>query len=79
MGVELRRLHLEMQAKHKCVGDVRSIGLFGVMELVKNRKTKEPLAPFNGSNPAVAKMVGYLRENVRSTFAPRWCIAYCVM
>jgi taurine---2-oxoglutarate transaminase len=30
---------------------VRSIGLFGVIELVRNRQTKEPLAPFNASSP----------------------------
>jgi taurine--2-oxoglutarate transaminase len=33
---------------------VRSIGLFGIIELVKNRKTKEPLAPWNGSSPEMA-------------------------
>ncbi len=68
MGKELRRLHLEMKAKHKCVGDVRNIGLFGTLELVKNRKTKEPLAPFNGSNPQILKMMGFLREQGIITF-----------
>jgi taurine--2-oxoglutarate transaminase len=36
---------------HPCVGDVRSIGLFGVIELVRDRKTREPLAPFGGTSP----------------------------
>lgn len=36
---------------HPCVGDVRSIGLFGVIELVRDRKTREPMAPFNASSP----------------------------
>jgi taurine--2-oxoglutarate transaminase len=30
---------------------VRSIGLFGIIELVKDRKTKEPLAAWNSSSP----------------------------
>jgi taurine--2-oxoglutarate transaminase len=33
---------------------VRSIGLFGILELVKNRETKEPLAPWNASSPEMA-------------------------
>src|SRR5450759_3314062 len=47
MGGVLAELHAEMKKKHQSVGDVRSIGLFGVLELVKNRRTKEPMAPFN--------------------------------
>jgi taurine--2-oxoglutarate transaminase len=41
----------QLKDKHPCVGDVRSIGLFGIIELVKDRKTKEPLAPYNASSP----------------------------
>jgi taurine--2-oxoglutarate transaminase len=36
---------------HPSVGDVRSIGLFGVIELVRDRTTREPMAPFNSSSP----------------------------
>jgi taurine--2-oxoglutarate transaminase len=47
MGIVMRE-HLEnMKAKHPSVGDVRSIGLFGVIECVKDRETREPLAPWN--------------------------------
>jgi taurine--2-oxoglutarate transaminase len=35
----------EMQARHACVGDVRGVGLFFCLELVTDRKTKEPLPP----------------------------------
>ena len=48
MGVVMARHHQELKSKHICVGDVRSIGLFGCLELVKDRKSKEPLAPYNG-------------------------------
>jgi taurine--2-oxoglutarate transaminase len=33
--------------KHPCIGDFRNTGLLGCLELVKNRVTKEPMAPFN--------------------------------
>jgi len=49
-GILLKELLQQMYEKHPCVGDVRSIGLFGVLELVKNRETKEPMSPFNQNN-----------------------------
>lgn len=51
-----------LQDKHPCVGDVRSIGLFGCIELVKNRRTKEVLGPFVGVDPHVAKMNAFLKD-----------------
>jgi taurine--2-oxoglutarate transaminase len=62
MGRVLAELHQEMKRKHECVGDVRSIGLFGVLELVRDRKTREPLAPFNGSSPEMQRIGAYLRK-----------------
>jgi taurine---2-oxoglutarate transaminase len=63
MGRVLSSLHAEMKAKHPSVGDVRSIGLFGVLEIVKNRKTKEPMAPFNATSPEMQKLGAYFREH----------------
>jgi taurine--2-oxoglutarate transaminase len=62
MGAVLKELHQEMKRKHRSVGDVRSIGLFGVLELVRNRETKEPMAPFNGTSPEMQKLGAFLRE-----------------
>jgi taurine--2-oxoglutarate transaminase len=62
MGAVLQELHGEMKRKHPSVGDVRSIGLFGVLELVRNRETKEPMAPFNGTSPEMQKLGAFLRE-----------------
>src|SRR5246500_736661 len=42
-----RELGAELWAKHPSVGEVRSIGLFGIFELVRSRRTKQPMAPFN--------------------------------
>jgi 4-aminobutyrate aminotransferase and related aminotransferases len=36
----------EMKASHSCVGDVRYIGLFSAVELVKDKKSKEPIVPY---------------------------------
>jgi taurine--2-oxoglutarate transaminase len=58
-GVLLTELLKKMAEKHPCVGDVRSIGLFGTLELVKNRKTKEPLSPFNENNALMIKIRNY--------------------
>jgi len=62
MGRVMSQLHADMKAKHPSVGDVRSIGLFGVLELVRNRETKEPMAPFNGTSPEMQKLAAFLRE-----------------
>lgn len=69
MGRVMSSLHAQMKEKHPSVGDVRSIGLFGVLELVRNRQTKEPMAPFNGSSPEMQKLVGFLREQGMYAFA----------
>jgi taurine--2-oxoglutarate transaminase len=41
---------------------VRSIGLFGIIELVRDPKTKEPMAPYNGSSPEMAAFKKYLLD-----------------
>jgi taurine--2-oxoglutarate transaminase len=51
MGKSLAAHLRQMGEAHPSVGDVRSIGLFGVLELVKDRRTREPMAPFNGTSP----------------------------
>jgi len=48
--------------KHTSVGQVRSIGLFGAIELVRNRENKEPMAPFNDSSPEMIRLYQYLLD-----------------
>jgi taurine--2-oxoglutarate transaminase len=55
----LRRFLTDLGEQHPSVGEVRSIGLFGAIELVRNRKTKEPMAPFDGSSPEMAALRKY--------------------
>jgi taurine--2-oxoglutarate transaminase len=51
MGAVLHRMLTDLGEQHPSVGEVRSIGLFGILELVRNRQTREPMAPFDGSSP----------------------------
>jgi len=53
MGPVLHRMLTDLGENHPSVGEVRSIGLFGIIELVRDRRTREPLAPFNGSSAAM--------------------------
>lgn len=63
MGRVLADLHEELMAEHPSVGDVRSIGLLGCIELVKDRESKEPLAPYTGGGEVMPKIAAYLREH----------------
>jgi taurine---2-oxoglutarate transaminase len=63
MGPVLNRLLKDLGETHPCIGEVRSIGLFGIIELVRDRKTKEPLAPWNGSSPEMAALRKFCLEH----------------
>jgi len=56
MGPVLNRMLKDLGEAHPSVGEVRNIGLFGILELVKDRKTKEPMAPWNGSSPEMTAL-----------------------
>jgi taurine--2-oxoglutarate transaminase len=66
MGAYLLEKSKELKEKHPCVGDVRGLGLFVGLELVKNQKTREPIMPLrakieSGLNPKLA-VAGKLGE-----------------
>ncbi len=63
MGPVLKRMLNDLGEAHPSVGDVRSIGLFGILELVKDRKTKEPLTPWNESSPAMNALRKYCLDH----------------
>ncbi|HEY7463585.1 MAG TPA: aminotransferase class III-fold pyridoxal phosphate-dependent enzyme [Candidatus Limnocylindria bacterium] len=52
-----------LKANHPSVGSVRSIGLFGIVELIRNTETREPMAPFNGSSPEMAALDARLKAD----------------
>ena len=64
----------DLQARHPTVGDVRGLGLFWVIELVKNRETREPLAPWNAQVSELGPMPDvkrYMREHGLYAFS-KW-------
>jgi taurine--2-oxoglutarate transaminase len=47
----------ELAAKHPSVGEVRGLGVFWAIELVANQTTRDPLAPYGGSSPAMNAVI----------------------
>ena len=71
MGNVMHDLLEDLQRRHPSVGTTRSIGLFGIVELVRNRETLEPMAPFNSSSPEMQELGKYFRQEGLYTFV-RW-------
>jgi taurine--2-oxoglutarate transaminase len=63
MGKVMARWHSELAERHPSVGAHRNIGLFGLLELVRNRATGEPMAPFNSTSPEMVEMYRFLIDN----------------
>jgi taurine--2-oxoglutarate transaminase len=60
LGDEVLRPQLHALAeRHPSVGDVRGLGVFWALELVRNRETREPLVPFNAAGDQAAPMVAF--------------------
>ena len=63
IGDEVLRPGLEaLAAKHRIIGDVRGLGVFFALELVTDRATKAPLAPYGGTSPAMNDIVAATRN-----------------
>ncbi|MDB5193869.1 MAG: aminotransferase class III-fold pyridoxal phosphate-dependent enzyme [Segetibacter sp.] len=74
MGEYLDKRIQELKVKHLSIGDWRNTGLLGCLELVKNRKTKEPFAPFNAKPDEMVvmnKVAAKIKELGMYTFV-RW-------
>jgi len=71
MGAIMESLGADLQKKHRSVGAVRSIGLFGIVELVLSQRTRRPMAPFNGTSDEMTALGKFFRENGLYTFV-RW-------
>ena len=62
-GLVMADMLAELVERHPSVGEVRSIGLFGVIELVKDQKTHEAATPFGKSSPEMAALKKYLIDH----------------
>src|SRR5438105_9134173 len=71
MGGVMKELMAGLRIRHQIVGDTRSLGLFGIVELVKDRTSMEPLAPFNGTSEPMKRLAKFLRDEGLYTFV-RW-------
>ncbi len=74
LGEVLRVELKQIKERHPSVGDVRAIGLFSLVELVKNRETREPMTPYNPKPDQLGPMPAlnaYFREHGLFTFV-RW-------
>jgi taurine--2-oxoglutarate transaminase len=70
VGKVLGELLEGLKEAHTCVGDVRYIGLFSAIELVKDKKTKEPIVPY-GKDPEgiMGKIIGLLKQRKFMTYS----------
>jgi len=71
MGTVMRSMLEDLQSRHPSVGATRNIGLFGIVELVRDRETREPMAPFNGTSPEMQALSKFFRQEGLYTFV-RW-------
>jgi taurine--2-oxoglutarate transaminase len=71
LGPIMAGLLQDLARRHPTVGAHRNLGLFGIVELVRDQKTKTPLAPFGGTSPEMKRLSASFRELGLYTFT-RW-------
>ncbi|MEU6662476.1 aspartate aminotransferase family protein [Streptomyces sp. NPDC046821] len=49
----------DLAERHPSVGEVRGVGMFWALDLVKNKETREPLTPYNATGEANAPMAAF--------------------
>ena len=52
----------ELAERHKVIGEVRGLGVFWALDLVTDRATREPLAPYGGTSPAMGQLVAECKK-----------------
>jgi len=70
-GAVMAALLADLAARHRSVGAVRSIGLFGIVELVRSHEPRIPMAPFNGTSPEMAALGKFFKQEGLYTLV-RW-------
>ncbi len=52
----------DLAKRHKVIGEVRGLGVFWALDLVKDRLTREPIAPYGGTSPAMSELVAACKK-----------------
>ncbi len=76
---DILKVQLEiLREKHPCIGDVRSIGLFSCVELVKDKDSREALVPY-GKDPQglMGKIIGLLKARGFMTYSHENMVFIC--
>jgi taurine--2-oxoglutarate transaminase len=63
MGEVMARHHAQLAAKHPSVGATRSLGLFGILDLVRSQDPWTPITPFNGTSDEMKAIGKFFRQN----------------
>ena len=71
LGRLMSDLMTDLELRHPSVGAARSIGLFGLIEIVRDRAKKTPMAPFNGTSDEMQALAKFFRQEGLYTFV-RW-------
>jgi taurine--2-oxoglutarate transaminase len=52
----------DLAERHPVIGEARGLGVFWALDLVSNRETREPLAPYGGTSPAMAELGAEIKK-----------------
>ncbi|WP_196606842.1 aminotransferase class III-fold pyridoxal phosphate-dependent enzyme [Pectinatus frisingensis] len=70
VGKVLGEILEDLKKKHACIGDVRYIGLFSAIELVKDRETKEPIVAYGADTKGIMpSIIGELKKKYFMTYS----------
>src|SRR5712691_327243 len=70
MGEYLAGVLPGLASRHPSVGEVRGLGLFWGLELVRNRQTREPLVPFNAGGEALEPVTRMMKASLERGLYP---------
>jgi taurine--2-oxoglutarate transaminase len=79
MGGVFRTELARLQDKHPSIGDVRGLGCFWGLELVRSRETREPLVPFNGAGEDAKPIAAVMKRALERGLylMTHWNIVMC--
>jgi taurine--2-oxoglutarate transaminase len=70
LGPVMRRHHQRLADRHPSVGATRNLGLFGIIDLVRQRDPWTPLTPYNGTSDEMKAITKFFRQEGLYTFLP---------